>query len=193
MFVLIKSYARKTLVIICLVLSGLGAVTANASIIYNWSGECAGNCTGFATGVLELVDTYTPGTTVNTGEVISWSYFSSSGSYTIPGDLALNLWSGALPVFSGTPLTHVNTIFAGVAVFNNFTDGEWNTGGGSLLPGVDFGVGGTWTIQTEVSEPGTLLSFTLALLLLGCRQLKYQRQKTSHHIPITEVPITERV
>jgi len=183
MFLLINSRARKMLAALCLVLCCLGAAKANASIIYNWTGECSGRCTGFATGVLELVDTYTPGTAVNTGEVISWSYFSSSGSYTIPGDLALSFWSGVLPVFNGTPLTNVNTIFAGVAVFNNFTDGEWNTGGGSLLPNTDFGVAGTWTLQTQVPESTSLACFAVALLLLGNSQLRRWRQnvKRVHH------------
>lgn len=173
MFASIKPYAQKMLVILCLILCSLGAVKANASIIYNWTGECTGRCTGFATGVLELVDTYTPGTAVNTGEVISWSYASSSGSYTIPGDLALGFWSGALPVFSGPSLTHVNTIFGGVAVFNNFTDGVWNTGGGSILPSVDFGISGSWSLHTEVPEPDTLTCLILTLLLLTHIHLKH--------------------
>ena len=90
---------------------GLLAAPAQAVVVYQWSGECTNGCTGTATGLLTLSDTYVPGTTVSASEFISFLYTSSSGSFTIPGSMTYNPTNsfennsqnlvGPLPVGSG--------------------------------------------------------------------------------------------
>jgi hypothetical protein len=54
-------------------------------------------CTGIATGVLTLADTYTPGTALSLADVISWQYNSSTDSFSVPGDSTFSGVSGSLP------------------------------------------------------------------------------------------------
>ena len=88
----------------------LNAGTATALVIYDWSGTCTDNCTGTATAVLTLQDSYIPGTVLAEADFVSFSYSSSSGSYDIPGDadfLQLIGSTGALPVLSGATLNRI--------------------------------------------------------------------------------------
>lgn len=80
---------RLAAVVAILLAPCLGIANAHALVIYDFTGVCAAtpnNCTGQATGVLTLKDSYTPGTAVTLADLMSWSYTSSSGSFTIPGD-----------------------------------------------------------------------------------------------------------
>ena len=163
---MIAAFSKRTLIIVSVVIVSLSTLQANAALIYDWRGDCSMSCTGIATGVLELVDTYVPGTALSPGDVIAWSYSSSSGSYSIPSDLPVSFWVGNLPALSGPPPVSLFSAFGGVAVFNNFTDGEWNTGAAPLLPNVDVGLSSNWTLRSEVPEPGSLASLLLGGLLL---------------------------
>jgi len=87
----VKKFGLKRLAVVATVLLApcLHTATAHALVIYDFTGVCAStpnNCTGQATGVLTLKDTYTPGTALTLTDVMSWSYSSSSGSFNIPGD-----------------------------------------------------------------------------------------------------------
>ena len=84
------------------------ALSAKASVIYDFEGICSSGCSGIATGVLTLEDTYTPGTQVSDNDFISFSYSSSSGSFEIPSDLALNrINNSILPTASETAVAWV--------------------------------------------------------------------------------------
>ena len=50
------------LALLATVLSGSISIEGNASIIYDWQGECRVGCTGEATGLFTLPDSYVPGT-----------------------------------------------------------------------------------------------------------------------------------
>jgi hypothetical protein len=45
--------------------------SARAAVIYDWSADCETGCTGTASGVLTLIDTYTPGDPFTSSEFIS--------------------------------------------------------------------------------------------------------------------------
>jgi hypothetical protein len=87
---------------------------ANAEVVYNFEGTCVGGCTGTATGVLTLEDTYTPGTPLQNADFISFSYQSTSGSFTIDDTtflefqlIAGQIDRGILPAISGPALSYI--------------------------------------------------------------------------------------
>jgi len=150
---------------------GLTAPKAEAVVIYDWTGTCTGGCTGQASAVLTLVDSYTPGDFASTLDVISFSYSSSSGAYDIPADAALAFASATLPAVSGEGM--VNLIFAAAgAEFRPNTSMSWTS---HLAPaGVDDrGTDNTWTLrQIDLSAPGplSLLALGLAGMALAGRR-----------------------
>lgn len=84
------------------------ALNVNAAVVYNFEGICISGCSGVSTGVLTLTDSYTPETQVTDADFISFSYSSSSGSFNIPADLALNRFNmGVLPASSGPSIEWV--------------------------------------------------------------------------------------
>ena len=72
---------------------------AHGVVIYDFSGECAAasDCSGVATGVLTLADTYSPGTTLASADFIYFEYTSSQGSFVVLSDLGFLEMCGALP------------------------------------------------------------------------------------------------
>ena len=153
----------------------LNAGTAGAVVIYDWSGNCTQNCTGTATAVLTLGDSYTPGTPLLAADFISFSYSSSSGSYDVPGDadfLELIGSTGALPVLSGVTLTGpINLDFVGTGTtFSVNTDGTWGSGFTPILAELDAGNSHIW--ERRIPEPATLALFGLGLAGLGAVRWK---------------------
>ena len=158
---------------------GITAPKAEAVVIYDWTGTCSFGCTGEATAVLTLADSYTPGTLASTADFISFSYSSSSGSYDIPADAAFSSIGGPaiLPAVSGT--AEFNMSFAGARTdfisrvgswFSQF-DPSFDPNGAILNTGSD----NTWTLRqpTELSAPGPLSLFALGfagLALAGRRR-----------------------
>jgi hypothetical protein len=67
--------------------AALGALTsgtaARADIISDFSGTCKDRCTGLATGVLTLTDSYVAGTDITLADFVSFSYMSSHTSFTL--------------------------------------------------------------------------------------------------------------
>ena len=144
---------------------GLAAPKAHAVVIYDWTGICDGlSCTGQATAVLTLVDTYVPGTRASTADFISFSYRSSSGAYDIPSDRPLRFIFGpaVLPTVSGRALISLD--FLGFQTeFVNATGNNWLTQFIDTGIAIDRGPSSEWVLRpTVLSAPGPL-----SLLVLG--------------------------
>ena len=170
-------------ILICTVLSLL-VFTANASVIYDFEGICSDGCSGIATGVLTLADSYTPGTQVADADFISFTYTSSSGSFAIPTDLALNRFNkGILPVSSGSSIewVEIDAIQSGTSLHGcgvagipdtyfcpsaGFWSAEWAPFGITR----DIGLSHTWTL---VPVPPAVWLFGSGLLgLIGLAKRK---------------------
>ena len=147
----------------------LGAVVpmSHAVVIYKWIGTCSLGCTGSATAVLRLQDSYAPGTELTNSDFSSFSYASSSGSFSIPGDESFVGWDfdgfrGPLPLLSGTA-----TVFSDFA--DDDTSHETNVSGGwrtEFVPqGIieDRGQTHSWSLVVA-SEPATLALFCFGLV-----------------------------
>ncbi len=70
------------------IVAGLGVlpctVAARADVLFDFSGACVFNCSGTATGVLDLTNTYVFGSDVTAADFVSFSYTSSALNFTIP-------------------------------------------------------------------------------------------------------------
>lgn len=115
------------------IVAGLAALpwsrAARADIIFDFSGTCL-NCSGTATGVLDLTNAYVFGSDITSAAFVSFSYTSSDASFTIP----------APPV----------------AVLGGFNaDGSFNAAGSFAVAG---GSGGDFRVFTAF--PGFFLTFT---------------------------------
>jgi len=161
------------------------ALNVKASVIYDFEGICSEGCTGIATGILTLADTYTPGTQVADSDFISFSYSSSSGSFEIPSDLALNrIHNSVLPTASETSVAwvEIDAILSGTGLnacgIDTLTDyqcpsdwawsAEWVPGGITR----DLGLSYTWTLQA-VPVPAAVWLFGSGLIgLIGLARRK---------------------
>ena len=91
------------------------ASAARANIVFDFSGECASGCTGTATGVLTLADSYTFGANLTVPDFISFTYASSDRDFTIiQSDLVLKGWDGR-PLYGGL---NANGSLNAIGVFN---------------------------------------------------------------------------
>jgi len=162
------------------------ALNVKASVIYDFEGICSEGCTGIATGVLTLADTYTPGTQVADSDFISFLYLSSSGSFEIPSDLALNrIHNSVLPTASETSVawveidaiqdgTGLNACgLAGTPGYGQCpSDWAWSV---EWVPGGitrDLGLSYTWTLQA-VPVPAAVWLFSSGLIgLVGFSRRK---------------------
>lgn len=104
-----------------LVFAGLfQAVPARANFIFDLSGTCGvgSGCTGAATGVLTLADSYVFGTAMTTADFISFTYSSSSRNYALSG---------------GDPGINVNAGTAGgINADGSLFGGEWSAGSSTV-------------------------------------------------------------
>ena len=156
---------------------GLAAPKAEAVVIYDWVGTCTQFCSGEATAVLTLADSYVPGTEVMDDEFISFSYRSNTLSYDIPDDAGFVRFEDAavLPAMSGT--TNIDLVFWEFGFDNRFGafDGFWDSRFFDFVPDdLDRGNVHLWTLRqpTELTAPGplSLLVLGLAGLALAGRQ-----------------------
>lgn len=89
-------------------LLALASANVSAVVIYDFAGTCSSGCVGTATAVLTLADTYTPNTAVASADFISFTYSSSSGTFEMPLDGALNRFdNGVLPLSFGPSVSWV--------------------------------------------------------------------------------------
>lgn len=150
---------------------------AQANVVYDWTGTClpgsvTPGCIGTATGVLELTDAYTPGTTVEASEFVSWSFSSSDVNYSrTAADLVDIFFNGPLPAVSGIELGAFRLTFTS-GFFNADPTGRpfWD----SRVPDSNnraIGEGSFWTLR-QVPAPATL-----ALMVLGMAGLGFRRGK----------------
>ena len=146
---------------------------AGAVVIYDFAGFCTFGCMGQADAVLTLADTYTPGTAAQEADFISFTYVSSNGTYTIPGDGVFQSFGrfspNVLPAVSG--LADIFIDFQGGSTAFQSDGGGWSNvfaPAGIADAGDEFG----WTLrQTAVPEPATVLLFLVGLgLLIGLRR-----------------------
>ena len=156
-----------------------GITNVHALVIYDFTGICATGCTGQATGVLTLKDSYTPGTPLTFGDLMSWNYTSSSGSFNIPGDANLNQsrdgeffivgdpnlgFDGPLPA-SGAPAT-------GVPLF------------------IDIFGSGNYIVTKETSQdPNRLWDVQLAAKSISDTGASYQWALRPPSGPVSPVPL----
>ncbi|MEM0947760.1 MAG: VPLPA-CTERM sorting domain-containing protein [Pseudomonadota bacterium] len=157
----------RTLFSAALIALGL-ANSANSAVVYEWSGLCTDGCTGFASAVLTLEDTYTPGTALSLADFSSFFYSSSSGAFDVPGDAAFVSLTGTLPMESGNLSDLVVDFAGGGTIFSSFSTGSWT----SLFASVGVGEGGTngeWTLRPAVVP----LPAGLPLLLAGLGGLAF--------------------
>ena len=163
---------------------GLAAPKAHAVVIYDWTGTCDEGCTGQATAVLTLADTFVPGTSFADNDVfVSFSYSSSSVSFAVPGDSALSRFFATFPREVSGPATpwRASVSSQGFEVsyrFDTGPSGDWGLNfDRPSEPFSDRGVDGLWTLRaSELSAPGPLS--LLALGLAGLALTGRRRDKT---------------
>ena len=152
---------------------GMAAPQAEALVIYDFTGACDFGCTGQASAVLTLADTYVPGTQVTSADFISFSYDSDSGFYNVPPDAGLELIFGpaVLPAVSGQATISFDFTDAG-RLFQT-SPSSW----GSVFASLGIDHGGTeyeWVLR-ELPAPGPLS--LIALGLVGLALAKRCRKK----------------
>ena len=176
---------------------GLAAPKAHAVVIYDWTGTCEDGlrpCTGQATAVLTLAETYVPGDVARQDDFVSFSYSSSSISFAIPGDFPLTLFSaGFLPAVSGLAAPASVDVDANDSTarreFRSNRDGDWFFWTDPIFSAEhtpvfpddfidDDGVDGLWSLRaSELSAPGPLS--LLALGLAGLALAGWRRGKAA--------------
>lgn len=135
------------------VFGAIGGTSASAAVIYDWSGTCSSLCTGTASAVLTLADSYTPGTTLANTDFISLSFSSSAGSYAVPGNDVFDTISGnPLPVTTGATSTFIDFTGRGT-YFSTSSSGTWSyfSQGSRVSSGTD----SNWTLSA-VPLPASL-------------------------------------
>ena len=159
----------------------LSPISANAAMIYLFEGECSIGCTGTATGTLTLADTFD--ITPTSADFLSFSFTSSNGSYTVPGDGDfLEIFApstGPFPVNVGTAdafidWTGTRSYFVtATEIFNSFLSGnEDATWASRLADGtiIEAGLSYTWTRVDDVAAvpiPGAVWLFLTAMAGFG--------------------------
>jgi PEP-CTERM motif len=159
------------------------AAPARANVVFDFSGVCSVNCSGTATGVLTLADSYTFGTDITSADFISFDYSSSSRSFDITSadgpfiDGGLNAdgsvnSEGQLIIQSS----------AGLPLFESFP-GEFAEFVAATMPSAETDdVGFTFTftlVSGAVPEPSTW-----AMMLLGFAGLGLAGYRKARRLPL---------
>ena len=96
------AFWRASVAVVALVLSAalFHASPARANIVFDFNGDCNFGCTGTATGVLTLADSYTFGADITAADFISLTYSSSDRDFELlhfdPGDSGGRYFIGGL-------------------------------------------------------------------------------------------------
>ena len=152
---------------------GMAAPQAHAVVIYDFTGTCDFGCTGQASAVLTLADTYVPGTQVMADDFVSFSYSSDAGSYNVPPDAGLELIFGPAVLPAGSGQATISFDFTDAGRLFQTSTGSW----GSVFASLGIDHGGTeyeWVLR-ELPAPGPL--FLLALGLAGLALAERRRSK----------------
>jgi hypothetical protein len=155
-------------------LSCLSFGPAHAVIIYDFSGTCTSGCTGTATGVLTLAETYIPGTTVAVSDFLSWTYMSSNGSVSINDVQGSNL---TLPVTSGIGTGGLTFGAASGVLMGDSFGGSSGPSDWTVffqtpsLPDPNVGTSHNWAMVPEPS--------TLGILAVGLAAMAVRRERTA--------------
>src|ERR1700761_2091825 len=140
-------FRRAAQITAALLLAGLiQAAPARADFVFDLSGTCVdgSGCSGTATGVLTLADSYVFGTVMTTPDFISFTYSSSSRSFQLNGA------DPAIDVNFGTA--------GGINADGSLFGGEWAVGSSAAAALFD------WTPPTffAASSAGPALDDSLA-------------------------------
>jgi hypothetical protein len=158
---------------LCLTAALLQAAPARADVVFDFSGDCDRGCTGTATGVLTLADSYTFGADITDADFISFQYSSSQLKFDI---------TRAGPTFGGGLNADGSLNAAGVLVISNGTFPFFETGGGSFLVPLtrstsDAGSNVTFTlVRGTVPEPSTWAMMLLGFAGLGFAGYRKMKQ-----------------
>jgi hypothetical protein len=167
------------LALLAMLLFGSVSIEGNASIIYDWQGECTRDCTGVATAQFTLPNDYVPGTRFDCCSLgpITVFYNDDVASFG-PNNVDFEGFV-VLPVDSGPGTAQLirETVEDNRWFFN--ADGTWLTRfesnnvnlPGEFHPHFASGVDGTFT---RVSEPSPLALIGMALAALGLVRLRNQ-------------------
>ncbi len=137
------------------------AAPARANVIFDFSGVCDDGCSGTASGVLTLADSYRFGTRITSADFISMQYSSSSGGFDLTSANSPMIGGGlnADGSFNSTGLLNITAFPA----FFEAIPGAFLTNLG------DFGATFTFTLVSAAApEPSTW-----AMILLGFAGLGY--------------------
>ncbi|MEM9439467.1 MAG: hypothetical protein AAGA73_03385 [Pseudomonadota bacterium] len=142
---------------------------AEASVYYNWSGECSIGCSGTSYSTLELSNSYEGGTRLRDQHFVSFSYTSSNGTFQVPGDANLRRISGSLPADGASDGANLFLRFSGLNFQITLENGFWGTifNSGGIY---EVGVGSSWSSgdsSVSVPAPASLLALIGALLALA--------------------------
>jgi hypothetical protein len=158
------SRATGAMAALLLAAAAFQAAPARAYIVFDFSGVCDSGCSGKATGVLTLADSFTFGSAITLTSFVSFHYSSSDISFDVPSPDDL-LFSGGLNAdgsIVGPDLAIIGEHEFGVLPGGKFLVDVTPTGG-------DMGSTSAFTLVSGgVPEPSTW-----AMMLLGFAGIGY--------------------
>jgi hypothetical protein len=154
------------------IVAGLGvlpfAVAARADVIFDFSGTCVLNCSGTATGLLDLTNAYVFGSDITAADFVSFSYTSSALNFTIPAANSATLMGG-LNANGSIDSTGLIAILASGGPLFADVGGVFVANPGGSITDDDVGFSSTFTpAGTTVGDPAaTPLPAALPLFATG--------------------------